>query len=301
MAETQYGSDGFDDVDLCSYSNDVQKTIIRLSTNKGMYYSDVINDSMNCHYCRNKEFCEWGKNCTPISSDDYPQVAKCKPDIDAKYDIVCVENKCTTNTDLEEISYGSNGYDDVDLCSYSNDEQDTIIRVSDKFGMCYSDVICYSMRCSYCCDKEFCEWGNNCNGMNYRPQVEQYTDNVLEDANLSEYDDTVLSQYTTDEQTTIMRVSNMYGMNYSDVICYSMNCVYCGYNQLCEWGNNCSSLQTKICSQNEYQEQNYINYMKMIEEDKLNPCGRRNHETGEWQLGYWDINEYGNSTFCPEI
>ena len=204
-------------------------------------------------------------------------------------------------SNLAEITYGSNGYDDVDLCSYSNDEQDTIIRVSDKFGMCYSDVICYSMRCSYCCDKEFCEWGNNCNGMNYRPQIEQYTDNVLEDEYSSEYDDTVLSQYTIDEQNTIMRVSNMYGMNYSDVICYYMNCAYCGYNQLCEWGNNCSSLQTKICSQNEYQEQNYINYMKMIEEEKLNPCGWRNPETGEWQLGYWDIDEYGNSKFCHEM
>jgi hypothetical protein len=41
--------------------------------------------------------------------------------------------------------------------------------------------------------------------------------------------------------------------------------------------------------------------MKMIEEEKLNPCGRRNPETGEWQLGYWEIDGYGNSTFCPEM
>ena len=269
LAEITYGSNGYDDVDLCSYSNDEQDTIIRVSDKFGMCYSDVICYSMRCSYCCDKSFCEWGNNCNGMNYR--PQ-----------FEDLCVETKQTSNTDLEEIPYGSNGYDDVDLCSYSNDEQDTIIRVSDKFGMCYSDVICYSMRCSYCCDKVFCEWGNNCDGLNYRPPIEQYADNVLEYANLSQYNDTDLSQYTTYEQNTITRVSNMYGMNYSDVIYYSMNCAYCGENNLCEWGNNCTCIQTKICNQNWHQEHNYINYMKTIEEEKLNPCGWRNPDTGQW-------------------
>ena len=288
----------------CSYNDEVSEINMRFYNNLLDYdelqenikslYMEIYDAELEQSYINNSEEELSAPERPCFNQEDELEspyclsrlVAQCNPDtdkdIDARYDILCVENKRTSNTDLAEITYGSNGYDDVDLCSYSNDEQDTIIRVSDKFGMCYSDVICYSMRCSYCCDKVFCEWGNNCDGLNYRPPIEQYADNVLEYANLSQYNDTDLSQYTTYEQNTITRVSNMYGMNYSDVIYYSMNCAYCGENNLCEWGNNCTCIQTKICNQNWHQEHNYINYMKTIEEEKLNPCGWRNPDTGQW-------------------
>ena len=55
-------------------------------------------------------------------------------------------------------------HDDVDLSNFTLEESETIIRISLKYGMLYSDVIYYSTNCTNCVGK-LCVWTNGCNGL----------------------------------------------------------------------------------------------------------------------------------------
>ena len=56
-------------------------------------------------------------------------------------------------------------HDDVDLSDFTLEESETIIRISLKYGMLYSDVIYYSNNCTHCVGK-LCVWTTNkCNGL----------------------------------------------------------------------------------------------------------------------------------------
>jgi hypothetical protein len=71
--------------------------------------------------------------------------------------------------ELSETQSSSDEYpdklDDVDLSDFSLVESETIIYVSMKFGMTYSDVIYHSHKCTQCVNK-LCLWNNGCDGLN---------------------------------------------------------------------------------------------------------------------------------------
>jgi hypothetical protein len=76
-----------------------------------------------------------------------------------------IKNSVSTSACVPDECEYPDKHDDVDLSDFTMAESETIIRISLKYGMLYSDVIYYSHNCTHCVNN-FCVWSNECDGLN---------------------------------------------------------------------------------------------------------------------------------------